>query len=477
LCLVGVEIAHAQKPGRSPNKPSDSGRGKTGTPVKEEPKEDGPLIRQIYVKPSEGFLALTTTRDAEIRMRRLAAADRRIVGKADQQGLFSREKLLPGRYRIEISREDFEPLTENIVIEKGKQTPLIRFLAPKYGSIILGLGGQTTSDIDVRLNGVRVEPARLKIEEGKIHIQRVPVGLHQISLVKSGYIDWSREHVVQPGQCDNLIQVDMSRETIALTVKSLPKSEVYLDDERKGEISAEGSLRISDLAPGEHRLRLELDGYEGLERSLTLTLDHRAPVIEATLTPITEEAEFLETFDPRHINWSPRTPEGWKYETGYQKGLFISKDSLGLVKNTSKRNRSFNVYDDFTLVLNVQFINGRGAAWVARAKDENNYYLFELDAREKRLNFYLCIEGKCESRRSDIVLTEIGEEGAFFRVYLEARGNRFRHQIVSPKGMKENLGGEFVDDSFRYGGVGLRGIDGIEMFVNEFFVKPDKKGQ
>ncbi len=477
FCLVGADLAPAQKPGRSKDETSDPGRGKTGTPVKkDEPKVGAPLVRQVVVNPNEGFLALTTTRDAAVTLKRLTGTDRRIAGKADQQGLFGREKLLPGRYRIEISREDFETLAENIAIEKGKQTPLIRFLVSKYGVVILGLGGQASPDLEVRLNGNPVEPSRLKIEEGKINIQRVPVGLHQISLIKPGYMNWSREHVVQPGQCDNLIQVALAKEAIVLTVKSAPKSEVYLDNERKGEMPAEGSLRISDLTPGEHKLRVALDGHESIERVLTLSLEQREPVVEAAMTPIAEEAEFIEGFDPRRVNWQPKSPEGWIYETGNQRGLRIANDSLALVNNTSKSNRSFNVYGDFTLVFNVKFINGKGAAWAARAKDERNYYLFELDKREKRLNFYLCRDGKCEPKRSDVVLTDIDQEGAFFRIYLEAKGNRFRHQIVSPRGTKENLGGEFVDDTFRYGGVGLRAISGIEMFVNEFFVKPDRNG-
>ena len=47
--------------------------------------------------------------------------------------------------------------------------------------------------------------------------------------------------------------------------------QVYVDDEFKGISSAEGRLVISNLAPGNHRLRFTTIGYKELTESLDLT--------------------------------------------------------------------------------------------------------------------------------------------------------------------------------------------------------------
>ena len=48
----------------------------------------------------------------------------------------------------------------------------------------------------------------------------------------------------------------------------------------------------------------------------------------------------------------------------------------------------------------------------------------------------------------------------------------FSHKINTPKG-EQRLGGEFKDDEYRYGGVGLRAINGLEMLEQGFYVRPD----
>ncbi|HLY62053.1 MAG TPA: PEGA domain-containing protein [Terriglobia bacterium] len=47
-------------------------------------------------------------------------------------------------------------------------------------------------------------------------------------------------------------------------------AEVYVDDERVGKTSAEGRLKITKLAPGEHRIRVSLNGYKDFERTINL---------------------------------------------------------------------------------------------------------------------------------------------------------------------------------------------------------------
>ncbi len=68
-----------------------------------------------------------------------------------------------------------------------------------------------------------------------------------------------------------------------LVVHSKPgEAEVYLDDVRAGKTSPEGVLKIPDLSPGTHRVRLSLQGYADYEQTVALAAGHAA-TIEAGL--------------------------------------------------------------------------------------------------------------------------------------------------------------------------------------------------
>lgn len=47
-------------------------------------------------------------------------------------------------------------------------------------------------------------------------------------------------------------------------------AEFYLDDEFRGSTSSEGKIKVSDVAPGEHHLRLSLKGYDEWSRTVTV---------------------------------------------------------------------------------------------------------------------------------------------------------------------------------------------------------------
>ena len=60
-------------------------------------------------------------------------------------------------------------------------------------------------------------------------------------------------------------------ETSGVVVQSLPNAEVYLDNEFKGRTGSEGQLKIDDLKPGAHALRVSMPGKRVFEQSLNLT--------------------------------------------------------------------------------------------------------------------------------------------------------------------------------------------------------------
>src|SRR3972149_1347949 len=65
--------------------------------------------------------------------------------------------------------------------------------------------------------------------------------------------------------------VVVAPKTGSLQIEAQPGgAEFYIDDEFRGSTSGEGRIKVSDLAPGEHRLRLSKKDYEEGNRTVTL---------------------------------------------------------------------------------------------------------------------------------------------------------------------------------------------------------------
>jgi hypothetical protein len=58
---------------------------------------------------------------------------------------------------------------------------------------------------------------------------------------------------------------------VLLIETSPPGAEVYIDEERAGKTSPEGRLKVSNLPPGQHRLRASLEGHQDYSRNVDLS--------------------------------------------------------------------------------------------------------------------------------------------------------------------------------------------------------------
>ncbi len=450
------------------------------------PEEDPKVIIIKTTDPKEGYLTVYTVTQATITLTPgTVPGGKPRTRKADQKGLGNFDRLNPGNYQVKIAHEDYEPYVTEIRIERGKAAALSTDPISKYGTVVLGLGKQAVEGVTIRLNGNTLTPAQFKTENGVIIIPRVPVGKQTLAINKVGYLDWSEQIDVEPGS--NLRAPMMERASIMLTVKSLPAAEVHLDTEPTGRITKDGMLVIRNLDPGKYKLRVRLDGYQtqdgrdSYEAPLELTTKERDQVVEAPLVPIPESGEVEAASDANPGKWTPSPPPGWRFETGKPRGIRIADDRVALVKTTSETNQRFNNYYDFRLVLDVSFSNGKGAAWIVRAKDERNYYLFEMTTAgsttgEKTLNFYICRDGHCGQPKERYPVTaSIETPNETVRIILDVAGDRFSHWIETSKEGGTRLVPDFTDKTFAFGGVGLRAINGLDMFVNQFLVIPGKR--
>jgi hypothetical protein len=423
-------------------------------------------------RPNKGYLSVvafpaatvTLTRLPENKLKRPAVKQ---VIKAED-GDLNLIDLLPGKYKLVIEHEDYHPYSGDIQVNPARPEAFIAFnkMVSKYGEIRIGV---STTNAKIFLDEAPITPPRLKVENQNAVIPKVPVGKHRLRISKPGYVDFAQEIEVLPGETAVVpVQLDLALVTLNLT--SAPGARVYVGSAEKGAIPPDGKLTIS-LAEGRSAIRVMKDGYEEWKKELILSLANSPVTERVELIPIPNSAEG--DWDPSQgaKKWSPQ-PAGWRFDAS---GALIKGDKLVLFDMESSR--EFNIYRDFNLEFDVVFANGKGVAWVARAKDPNNYYLFEISglaSGKPALNFYVCQDGKLEWKDSRSIVEKIDKPGDSFQIIFEARGNRFetRMNIARAASEKPRPVGIFHDDSFSYGGVGFRGKDQSESLLKALFVIP-----
>jgi PEGA domain-containing protein len=111
-------------------------------------------------------------------------------------------------------------------------------------------------------------------------------GEHEISVRQSGYDDFLRKTVVEPGQVQT-VQVAMHLSpravipdvtaTLKLSVEP-GRAAVFLDDKYVGHASEFGGLRSMLISPGKHRIKVGLPGYRTFETEVNLLAGQKSEV-------------------------------------------------------------------------------------------------------------------------------------------------------------------------------------------------------
>lgn len=143
----------------------------------------------------------------------------------------------------------------------------------------LRFSGATKADRD---SGVWVDQqylGYLKELKGDKKIMLLP-GTHEISVRQSGYRDFTKNIVVEPGQTQ-MLRVAMEKDTRAqypgadaATLKldvNPGRAAVFLDDGYVGHADDfGGSFHAMLVSPGKHRVKIELPGYRTFETEINL---------------------------------------------------------------------------------------------------------------------------------------------------------------------------------------------------------------
>jgi hypothetical protein len=205
------------------------------------------------------------------------------------------------------------------------------------------------------------------------------------------------------------------------------------------------------------------------------------PACKTAIFETEEEADIpkekLPKWIPSNIGWDcGERGEGEKKAYGRS----IKGDNVGLFKTKNTRN-DFNMYQNFSLHFDVRFIGKKGVAWIVRAQDINNYYLFELSKSEKLgqsvLDFYRVEKGNAvlNTRDSRIVhIADVENDRDNFSITTEAIGDQFVVEISysSRSGSNSEKLQSFVDKTFTCGGVGFLPKNGREVLLQQLRVTP-----
>jgi hypothetical protein len=355
------------------------------------------------------------------------------------------------------------------IIPKPRVNPSPRAPRPPRdttGSLIIG---PIDDDATVLINGKKLSDLKIKVtakkEEKQLELDDVPEGFYTLGVRSPRIADWKRDKVQIQGGATTYITTTFEPAVVDLIVKSEPNAQIYLDGIIAGKTSATGELRIPDKEPGKHIIRAEKDGFEPAEKTDTYGIG--SAVVEVRPSRIKSSPEFSDYFQTSSSFWD--APKTWQVRSGRL-----------LVKGPTEVGLRTGVYDNFKMIFDISFANGRGAVWIVRARDKRNYYLFQLGgptgANAKFFQSYIYQNGQPRLLSSDRVVEDLSRPDDTYTITIEAKGPTIKHFIKltsNPAGGPE-LFSTLTDSTFSYGGIGFGAIGGEEFVVYSVTVLPDE---
>jgi uncharacterized caspase-like protein len=414
-------------------------------------------------KVSKGvLLVLTNTPTANVVVRPKDGSLKPVQGQS-VGGRF-RAELPPGTYDIEVSAAKYSPSKkESVRLENDAVEPVNIALTPLVGSIQIGPVEPTAT---VLLDDQKPANVSIKNDEKLIELTEVPAGRHRLKVIQQSQNEWSREIEVEGGRT-KYIPTEFKAAVVNLTVKTEPEAEVYIDDNYGGRANERGELRVSNLAPGQHRILAKKNEHQPVEKAQTFSAG--AAEIKLALARTVFSPEFVDEFSGGLGLWD--APKTWQVSPGKLK---VQGAGVGLIKDSR--------FKDFRMEFDLVFGNGKGAVWVLRAQDENTYYLFQLTgpnaASPNIFRSFIYQKGQAPKPLKLFRVPEnLGVPGDKFHIIIEANGPEIKHFIQvksNPKATQPQPFSVTTDSTFSYGRIGFGSVEGEEFIVQFVGVIPAK---
>jgi hypothetical protein len=408
ISLLGFSHAHAQRTYPEVEKPKAKPKVRT--------KPARPRGPQVAANSSNGVLfVLTDPPVANVVIKARGSAVRK--GRSED-GQF-RAELPPGPYDVEVTSENYKTFTAKALVKQAGTEPVDAELVPTTGSVLIGLANVDTN-VNVYLDGRKLTRPEKK-SENQIEFEGIPAGTHKLRITHSTIADWERDVEVEGG-ATTLVTPNIVTAVVNLTVKSEPGSSVYVDNDFQGRVAESGELKIMNkIRPGEHTIRAEKDLFEPAR--LVKKFEVGDATVELKLRRVVFSEEFADTFLGGIMSWD--APRDWTAQPG-KLTVRGAAAGVGFVKD--------KLYADFRMEFDTKFLNGKGAVWIVRARDRQNYYMFQLvgptAAGKNTFHSYICQNGQIRLLRPpEYLALDLSRPDDSFHIIVEARGAQIKHSI------------------------------------------------
>ena len=411
-------------------------------------------------RPANSILIiLTEPKTADVKI------NGKLAGKAID-GRFKKELLTRKRYSISVSAgPDYEPYNEVVTMKPREPAIVEAVLSSKFGTLRIFPAKEGVKILD---NEKAISPDKLTVDkENRIVLDGLSPGKHEITYDLQGYVIYKRTFPVTAGS-EHIWNFLPERAVVDLTVRTDPKTAVYIDGKQVGTTPADGILKEA-VELGKHELKLVKEDFE--EYLTTLTFEYGKPQpLEKRLVPLPTSAEFSDDFDLAK-------PALWTMPASgvsFAGGRLQLENAKSLCMPTNIR------YRDFEMNFHLKLANAGGAAWAVRIKDSNNFYLFYLSGPEglfpNRFNTYIVHNNEFNPAKptlSNAIIARV-VAGGQYEIHISAIGNLINHTITSAEtGKPENLGSfPDPDSTFLLGGIGFRNVGREKFSIDELVVKP-----
>lgn len=445
--FAGVSITNAQKPIETYHpKPN------TNTIRRPPPPAPGELI--VATNLTGATVELFTGPKGRERLRGSAVSDDR------QQAVFT--GLPAGRYRLSVKHDDYEPFVTDCVIRAGRGLPVVAKLVPRFGFLTIS-SDQLRSDTPVLIDGKPLAAEAIRRAEKTVSL-KVPLGRRRVAIVQKGFRPLDREFEIVADAPIPLVLAESQR---MLDVTAPAGARVYVNGVESGTLPAAGRLAIPLPRAENYKLSIEADGFESFTKSL-ISSDfdaNESAALAPDLKRIIFSKAFSDSFAEGLAYWN--APSEWRAGQGR---LAVRGAQPGFVRDRQYRN--------FNLELDLTLINGKGAAWLLRARNEKTFYLFQLSGPNAATpNTFRCFRienGVPTLLKSDRIVQKLDTPKDQLHIVIEAREGRVTHSLslLSAPAVQPIPVSVLEDASLGYGGIGLTAVDGEEFDVFQVVVLP-----
>jgi hypothetical protein len=380
--------------------------------------------------------------------------DGQVKGVSDKTGIYKLDVPLNKQYKIVVNADKYKPYQGNVSVSSSNSYIVSADLEATFGGLHLF---NVPQDAVLFLDNEKKSYQR-KQGTNEVILAELPVGEHKVKIEHPDFVEWEKLVDVIPKY--ELVVTPTMLPAAKVTITSIPGVEVLIDNVKQGVTDSAGNLNVpTPVEPGSHSMIFSKPGFVKLTRTENLARGNN-PIKVPELEPNPSYTEFVDFFKDGMGLWE--VPSVWQWGQKLE-AVTVQGTAPGFVSNRSFR--------DFDANFNVKFTNGVGAAWVLRAKNPKNYYLFQLSVKEKLLRSFVVEDGKATLLQTSPVVVNPTAPTSY-RIRAEVQGDRIRHYLKNNAIDDEEMMGTVSHGRFRYGAVGLITVAGEQFLVEDFFVKP-----